>query len=103
MTDLDPRGFSLAGGRPRKAKVTDTDGDGYDDVRLWFRASDLPYLKPVSETMLFNARTTDNDIFYATPMADPGTWADGDADGVIDPCDACPASPPDTAVGADGC
>jgi parallel beta-helix repeat protein len=103
VSDLDPRGFSIAGGRPRKAKVTDTDGDGYDDVRLWFRASDLPYLKPASETMLFNARTTDNDIFYATPMADPGTWADGDGDGVIDPCDACPASPPDTAVGADGC
>ncbi len=82
---------------------SDTNADGYDDVRLWFRASDLPYLWPASETMLFNARTNDNTVFYATPMADPGTWADTDADGVIDPCDACPSSPPGSPVGADGC
>jgi len=100
---LRPAWFSLAGAPPRRKQRVDVDSDGHDDVRLWFRASDLPLLHAGSGSMLFNARSEDHVVYWAAPTAAPGLWGDGDSDGIIDPCDACAGSPPNTQVASTGC
>ncbi len=102
LTELDRSTLGLAGGRPRRARSLDVDADGHDDLELWFRPSSLTLLHHGSTTALFNATTQEGVLLWARPEVAPDDWPDTDADGVIDPCDACP-TPPATAVGPDGC
>jgi hypothetical protein len=56
-----------------------------------------------STDLFFNGVVGDFELMLAAPMVDPGDWSDADGDRVVDPCDACPGTPPGTAVGDDGC
>ena len=93
----------FAGGQPRRMEVGDVDADGYDDLNLWFRPSDLHLMHSGSARALFNARTSDHELWWDLAPIDPDTWPDSDNDRVVDACDQCPGSNPGTAVNAVGC
>ena len=100
LADLDRRSITLGGGRARRALVDDVDSDGYDDLRLAFRASQLPYVTTGSTWAVFNARLVDGSLLYALPEIEPGTYANYDGDRVVDICDDCPYV---AGTGDDGC
>jgi len=96
--------LSLAGARPRRVQVDDVDSDGYDDLRMWFSPSHMHLLSSASSSALFNATSDDDVLLWANPGVDAdASYGDADADGVIDPCDACVGTLEGTPVGDDGC
>jgi hypothetical protein len=103
VSAVDPSTLGLAGARPRRARVVDVDLDGHDDIEMWFRPTTMSLLHHGSEKALFNAVTSNEVLWWATPAVDPDDWPDEDSDGVIDPCDQCLGTPGATDVGNDGC
>jgi len=54
--------------------------------------------------MLFNATLDGTRLLIAIPIADPGDYDDTDGDGVIDECDACSGTNPNSSpISDDGC
>ena len=103
LEEVDRGTLRLGGARASRLEVDDIDGDGHDDLRMWFRPSSMLLLDMMSTDLFFNGVVGDFELMLAAPMVDPGDWADADGDRVVDPCDACPATPPGTAVGDNGC
>lgn len=93
----------MAGGAPTHTTIADLDADGIDDLRFRFRPTDLFLMGPGEQELIFNAHLSDGTALYAEGHADAAQQADGDADGIIDPCDLCPHTLANTPVGDDGC
>jgi hypothetical protein len=103
VSSVDRSTLRLGGGWARKVQLTDRDGDGFDDLALWFAPSTMSLLHAGSDYALFNAHSTAGALWWAKPAVVPGSYGDTDGDRVIDPCDQCAHTPAGAVVDAVGC
>ena len=93
----------LGGATAARVHRSDVDGDGYDDLRAWFRPSSMSQMGISSTSLTFLALAEEGVLWFDFDDVAVDDYADSDDDGVIDPCDACPATGQGVAVGDDGC
>lgn len=100
---LDPAALTFAGASSVGSQLMDLNGDRVAELILEYPMADLLLAPGATEAVLTGTLPSSQAVFGVDLVTVVSSLVDSDRDGVTDPCDLCPGTPPRTPVGSDGC